>query len=538
MATAAALALGLRLYLLSRPGYLDGITEYDDGVYFGGAIRLLSGVLPYHGYAFVQPPGILLLMTPVALLAKVAGVTSAMGAARLLTAAASAACVALAGALVRHRGRLATAAACGLLALYPDDISTAHTLLLEPWMNLLLLSGTCLAFRAGRLAGPRQLLWAGLLFGLAGAVKYWAAIPAFGLLVVCLWATGASQGRVRRAVRFGGGTLAGFAAATAPFAAPGPGLFLRSTLLDQAARAGSAVPQSLRLASLTGLGALLDGAGRLTVSSSASLFARGAVTATATWATGWLPTLLALAVALALLFGYSGLAHRGVAHRPPGDGRGAVPPLAWYSLGTLAATVAAVLGYSAFFYHYGDYVAPWLALSAGYAAAGLRARLARRPGARASQGRHGPVTAFAAALALVAVFQGWQLSGLRASSVTADAALIAPGACVVADEVSLEIAASRFTAGTGGCPAVLDSLATTLVAGNGVSVQGGAARLPRVVAQWKAIFARAGYVWLSSSNDRRIPWTPALRQWFAREFRPLRPPRGQFSEGQVYVRRG
>src|SRR6202012_2554787 len=58
----------IRLYLLTRPGYLTGITEYDDGVYLGGAIALISGTVPYHGFAFVQPPGILLLIAPVALL--------------------------------------------------------------------------------------------------------------------------------------------------------------------------------------------------------------------------------------------------------------------------------------------------------------------------------------------------------------------------------------------------------------------------------------------------------------------------------------
>ena len=89
--TMTALAVAIRLYLLSRNGYLSGITEYDDGVYLGGAISLISGTVPYHGFAFVQPPGILLLMAPAALLAKVTTVTSAMGVARLLTAGASAA---------------------------------------------------------------------------------------------------------------------------------------------------------------------------------------------------------------------------------------------------------------------------------------------------------------------------------------------------------------------------------------------------------------------------------------------------------------
>jgi hypothetical protein len=100
---ATALALALRLFMLSRPLFLTGVTEYDDGVYLGGAIRLVSGDLPYHGFAFVQPPGMLLLMAPVAIIAKVSTATHAMAAARLLTVLASALCVPLVGHLVRYR---------------------------------------------------------------------------------------------------------------------------------------------------------------------------------------------------------------------------------------------------------------------------------------------------------------------------------------------------------------------------------------------------------------------------------------------------
>jgi len=523
------LALAIRLYLLSRLRYLTGITEYDDGVYLGGAVSLLSGALPYRDFAFVQPPGILLLMAPVALIAKAFAISSAMAVARLLTVGASTACVALTGALVRHRGPWVTLVACGVLAVYPDDIITAHTLLLEPWMNLLVLSGACLAFRGGRLAPPRALLCAGLLFGLAGAVKYWALIPALGLFAVCL-AAGRNR---RRAGWFACGAGIGFVVPTAPFAVGDPGLFLRSTVLDQAARSGSWVPESLRLAHLTGLDDLLNDAGRLAVSGNPqSLFARGDVTAAATWATDWLPVLLAAILAAALGLGYA--AGRGRARNraaaaaeardTPGPG---LDPLAWYALGTLGAVLVAVLGYSAFFYHYPDFAAPWLAITAGYAAGSPRLRPGRRG-----------LTLAAGAIIVVASFQAWELSGLHASNVHADAALIPPGACVVTDEISLAIAANRFTAGAAGCPDVLDSLATTLVAGNGTSVQGGASTLPRVVAQWQAIFSRARYVWLSSSSGRRIPWTPGLHQWFARHFAPVHPPAGEFSEGQVYVRRG
>ena len=556
MLAATALALALRLYLLSRPGYLTGITEYDDGVYLGGAVSLLSGGLPYRDFAFVQPPGILLLMWPAAQIAKVSGITAALATARLLTVAASAACVALTGALVRHRGPLVTLVACGLLAVYPDDIASAHTLLLEPWMNLLVLSGARLAFQNGRLAvsrrepsslrRPSRLLWAGVACGIAGSVKYWAVIPALVLLAGCL------RGHGRRpAARLAIGTAAGFCVPVLPFALTAPGGFIRSTLLDQASRAGSAVPLSLRLAHLTGLADLLDDAGRLTLSGAPrSLFARGDVTATGTWATSWLPVLAAVILAAVLWAGFH-------AARQP-------DPLAWYALFTLGGTLLAVLCYSAFFYHYADFAAPWLAITAGYAAQGYprvatwlwqprgqgalvatttpgrcpRLRWRGRLGGRAhwaAASRGLAVTA--AALLLAASFQAWELSGLSAADVRPDAALIPPGACVLTDEISLAIAAGRFTAGRGNCPDVLDALAVTLVTDNGVSVQGGAAALPREAATWKALLGRARYVWLSGTSGRRIPWTPGLRAWFGRTFRPVPTPPGQRGAGQVYARR-
>ena len=47
---ATVLGLALRLYQLSRPGYLLGVTEYDDGTDFGSAIRLVHGYLPYRDF--------------------------------------------------------------------------------------------------------------------------------------------------------------------------------------------------------------------------------------------------------------------------------------------------------------------------------------------------------------------------------------------------------------------------------------------------------------------------------------------------------
>src|SRR5205814_5974504 len=99
--------------LLVRPN------EYDDGSYFGSAVHLVGGILPYRGFIFVQPPGILLLMAPAALVAKVTGTAAGMAIGRVLTMLVSAAGVVLVGLLVRHRGALAALIACGVLAVFP-----------------------------------------------------------------------------------------------------------------------------------------------------------------------------------------------------------------------------------------------------------------------------------------------------------------------------------------------------------------------------------------------------------------------------------
>ena len=157
---ATLLALILRLYYLSRPGFLLSVNEYDDGPYFGSAVRLVYGALPYRDFLIVQPPGITLLMIPAALLSKVTGTAWGMAAGRLLTAGAGAAAVALTGLLVRHRGVLATVIACGIMAVYPDAIQATKTVLVEPWLVLFCLLGALAIFDGDHLTTrTKRLLW-------------------------------------------------------------------------------------------------------------------------------------------------------------------------------------------------------------------------------------------------------------------------------------------------------------------------------------------------------------------------------------------
>jgi alpha-1,2-mannosyltransferase len=472
---ATVLALGIRLFTLTRPGFLTGISEYDDGVYLGGAIRLTQGALPYRDFAFVQPPGMLLLMTPAAVVARVTNTTTAMAFARLLTVLASTACVPLAGNLVRYRGTLVTAVTCGILAVYPDDIAAAHTLLLEPWLNLFCLIAASAAFSNGMLARPARLAWAGAALGVAGAVKFWAVVPSAVLFAGCLIV---AEQRARRTRAYLAGLVAGFVLPTAPFVLAAPVTFIRSTLLDQASRIGTFVPVSLRLAHVTGL----------------------------------LPLAGTAVLVAAIAVGYVRQRRR-LSH------------LEWFSLATAALACALILGYSAFFYHYPAFVAPWLALAAGGAAGGLGG---------SPRFQRMLVAAFAIVILGAAALQLDEVAPLSAPTSAAIGRLIPTGACVVTDETPLTISANRFASLRPGCPDIIDSLATTLALSHGVSVQGGAARSRYVVAAWQSILSQAEYVWLSPGNARRIPWTHELSSWFLQHFRPVGP-YGPVT-GQLYAR--
>jgi hypothetical protein len=514
VALATLLALAIRLFMLTRPGYLTGVTEYDDGVYLGGAVRMIEGAMPYKDFALVQPPGILLLMTPVALVAKVTTTVKGLALARLLTALASTACVPLAGNLVRYRGTVVTLVTCGVLAVYPGDIAAAHTLLLEPWMNLFCLLAMNAAFRRGSLARPGRLAWAGLALGFAGSIKFWAIAPAAVLFALCLLTADRRAARLRAYLP----TLAaGFIVPVAPFLLAAPMTFIRATITDQAVRDGGASASlGVRLANITGLIDILNTSGRLSLNAGAhSMFAASASSnLPESSSASWLPVVLT-GVLVALIAVCYALQSRRLSQ------------LEWLSLITAVLATAAILYYSAFFYHYSDFPAPWLALTLG-GAAGI---LAGHPAWRLAI-----IRGVAVLIVLIAALQIREMFPVRHPTAEAMAHRITAGSCVVTDEVSLTIAADRFTGLPPGCPVIVDSLASTLVLSNGVSVYAGADQCAVCVATWKSWFSKADYVWLSPSQGsrRRIPWTPALSDWFNVTFVKV----GHYSPGigQLYKR--
>ncbi len=498
---ATGLGLALRLYQLTRPGYLLGVTEYDDAVDFGAAIRLVHGVLPYRDFVLVQPPGIALLMAPVALLANITGMATGLAVARILTACAGAASITLAGLLVRHRGVLVTTVTCGLLAVYPASLDAAHTVLLEPWTVLFCLIGALVIFDGDQLTtNTKRLVWGGAAFGFAGAVKAWAVLPILVILVIS-W----PRLSPRRWLAYPAGVAAGFGVPVLPFLAIAPSAFFHSVVTGQLSRVDvGRVREWLRLISLTGL----NGVGSI-----------GRVAAL---------------VAAAAIAGFVVLCLIGAWRR---TGR-APPDLERFAIGGAAVILAAFLWPADYSDHYAAFFAPFLAMSialpAGRLVADQQPPGSRPRGTRSGAALLGPsLTAVAMiALASMAFIEGRHETTLAAGDPAASAQRQIPvGACVLTDLTALTLVSDRFTSNVPGCSPMIDPIGTDYALSGGRNGVTGAGRVPAVQRIWLDAFKHAQYVWLTCTpagsprckgTNRRIPWTPSILAYFKGHFKPIR----------------
>jgi alpha-1,2-mannosyltransferase len=491
-------ALGLRVYYqYTRPGFLLGVTEYDDGPYFGSAVRLVHGSLPYKDFILVQPPGITLLMSPAGLLTYWTGTAWGLAIGRILTVLAGTAGVALAGLLVRHRGPLAVLLTCGIMAVYSDGVAAAHTVLVEPWLVLFCLAGAVAVFDGDRItASTRRLAWGGVLLGFAGAVEAWAIVPVLVLAALCL-------PQIKRAGILIGGVAAGFVIPVLPFAIAGPSQFYRSLITAQVGYRAHAVRVGvlLRLRNMIGF----------------------------PYALGWSKSLLLLVVLALVVFVVVTQAAAIVVTRQP------QPPLDWFATISAVLIVGMFLWPPQFHYHFAEFLSPFMALTLALPVSrllggaqpdgGVAVTWPRTSGPKAARQAGLAITAVAAlALAVVAAFQFRFESAIPRVigpiPATIDR-LVPPGACVLTDQVSVTLAANRFVSTDPGCPKMVDSLGSTLALSDGLKPQTGAANVPAVNAAWNQAFSHAQYVILTATNTRRIAWSPQLEAYFASHFTQL-----------------
>lgn len=492
---AGILGAAIACYDVTRSGALHGIIQYDDGAYYASAVRLLGGSLPYRSYTFVQPPGITLLLAPIAALTHGAGTRVGLAAARLLTAAVAGVNAYLAGAAVAHRGRLAAAVAGTALAVYPAAFFADRTVMLEPYLVLFCLLAVRTAFPGGRLAGGRRLLLAGVLLGCGAAVKTWALLPLVALVLVAL----AARDTRRRAGMLGVGALIGGGATYLPFFAAAPAAMWREVVVAQLERPATVHPFFVSLAVLDGVHGLDLAAGR--------------------------PVILTVAALLAaIVLGGSAL--------PLARRRG--DAFEGFCLLASVSAVAAVLGASEFYDHYAYFPAAFGAVLAGCIAertlAGARRRLAGwRAQALAA-------TALLCGIGVLAALVGSETAyarGLAAHAgdpaVAIDIAVPA-GACAVSDAAILLVTADRLTARSS-CPVPVDPEGAALA----VAPRANAATelaTPAFVRSWERALGHAAFFVRSASARHRLPDTAGFARFLARTYRRLPDP-----GASVYVRR-
>ncbi|HEX6487542.1 MAG TPA: glycosyltransferase 87 family protein [Candidatus Dormibacteraeota bacterium] len=195
-------------------------------------MRLVHGTLPYRDFVFVQPPGLALLAAPFAWLSEAIGTRDGLAVLRACTPLLAAANALLAVRIVRPLGTAAMIAAGAVAALFPAELYALRAGLLEPVVDLLCLAGLALLFRTGAWPVSRRVIvLAGVLFGLAGAVKLTAIVPAAAVLLLA-----ATRPR-QRLLPFAAGAAAGFLLPALPFLIEAPDAFYRDVFVAQFGRA-------------------------------------------------------------------------------------------------------------------------------------------------------------------------------------------------------------------------------------------------------------------------------------------------------------
>jgi Glycosyltransferase family 87 len=474
---------------------------------------LIGGSIPYRDFVLVQPPGISLLLAPVAALSRLTGTDAGLAVARVMTACAGAASVVLCGLLVRWAGLIVVILTCGIVAIHPDAAQASQTVFLEPWLVLFTLLGAVAAFDHGSLTTSKTRLgWAGAAFGVACAIKIWAAVPALVMISLLV----AIRGRHATA-RFLTGLAAALAATIGPFFVMAPRAFVEDVLVAQLARVDrSRTDLSHRLNSLFGLTDLSLSSHTIVVVSIALLTAIAALSVI-----HWWPR----------------------AHRPLA--------LESFALIGVAATFAMFLWPADYYTHYAAFFVPFLALAGSLCAGRLTARVGSLLQARR------PASWLTSALGVLLVL-GLMLGVLEGASVTrrhearlhglspplAQGSEIASHACVLTDDPAYTIATNHFVSSAPGCSRMIDPIGTDLALSHGENALTGAGSHPAVVSAWLTAFRHAQYVWLQCGpspakicdhfTNRRIPWTPTILGYFRSHFRLLAP--GPWIS-HLYVRR-
>jgi hypothetical protein len=389
-------------------GGLRGLAGYDDGVYYSAADAVVAGRVPYRDFVLLHPPGLIYLLTPLAALGHVIGDANGWAVARVAMMMVGALSAVLVYLVARRFGPVAGIGGGVLYAVWVPAINGETSTFLECIPNALLLLAL-LMLGSKRLA--RTAVWpllAGAALGLATAIKIWGVAP---LVVVVVWQL-VTVGWRRAATVFAGAVAAATAVCVVPFALD-PGQMFTLVVSDQMQRSGVHTSLLDRATDFTPVHRLLPHAGV-----GVELLLLAVVVA-----------LGALAVVLAIQ-----------------------DPRARVFVALLLVQGAVLCGSPPYFTHYGAFLAPPLALTAGVAAQRvsnlLRARAPRwRPVATAAMG------ILLAVLAVPIVTHAY-FTPFNTQRVTA---LLADRRCVASDSPGALVLAGVLTRNLArGCPTRID----------------------------------------------------------------------------------
>jgi hypothetical protein len=476
-----ALAAVIRYGFAIRAGF-SAANDIDGATYFAGAVQLVYGRLPYRSFAFVQPPGVLVLAAPFALASRLFGTAASFTAVRLVMPLVGVTNVALVGRRVRHRGALAVLVASGGMAVYLPAILATRTLLLEPWLDLFCLLALTVAFdRAGELVSARSLGLAGVFFGLAGSVKLWAVFPFLVVLGCCLVAKSP-----RRAGWLCGGAVTGLGVVVLPFALASPGRFFHDVIWSQLHRFEERVPFATRMGNVLGINALGHPRPAAIV------------------------TIVVVFVAVAALLG--------AATKASIEGRRRPTALAVCALVTMVVVFVVLMIPGEFPYHYPDFLAPFAAVTAGLAAGVVAERWAPE-----RRRRRIALAGITLVVVVAALLDAPLLDYGPGPNFAADVDTYVPAnACVVTDYTAFTIAADRYITTDLNCPVIVDPFGWDLTLDNGHTPDPHETPTAALVAAWESAFKRTNWILLSDTAHARIPFVRSLRRYIDRHFTRLR----------------
>jgi hypothetical protein len=469
-------------FFASQVLFPQTLSNYDSGVYSAAAIHLVHGVIPYRDFVFVQPPGVLYVLAPAALVGIHWGTAATFTLFRLEMCLFSAFNVSIVYLLIRPASRRLAWVAALIMTLAPVMLFVESAVKLEPpLLTVVLLATWCLRnLEDKRLTNQRALRVIGIFYGCGLAVKYWAIVPLFATLIMLVpryhW-------RVLELIKSASLT---FLLLISPFLLFDGANFLHETVWSQLQRTGSTGWQV----------SIWDRLEYLLGNANPPYEPHTRVVA-----------LLVFEIVMILILA-------NVLRRHNSEFLRLCTALA-------LVTTGFALALPEWFPYYASFALPFAlvaaCLSVDSIAQVLKRHRNRLP--RLLTAAHLPRwPSIVAVLSLTAALSilWWQSHQDTVGSFTSQnlplIVDIPSRSCTVFDVEYDAVLANRVDE-PARCPVVVDPSGMALSAGTF-----GATPTPTLILQWRSIFSRADYVVLQNPQSSFVPWSPSLRAYFNRSF--------------------